>query len=459
MSSNKKRKNKKQSAKQKKSQVLLGVMSLTIHFAVIIALIACYDILFDYFAAIIASLSAIFVTATFVIQAKRWRDDKYMLNLFPLLGYIFLILYTITIILTQLPKQNIPFLNYLHVGPFNLWQIAIVLLFASFLMLAFWAWQFIKIRSFLKTYISFLAQIIGISSFGAFLFAILAFNSVNQNHLNIVNQIVKTQKLLLAQNINNTRAVVLSAANERNIQTALAGHENDVLYDRLQNFAKKNASKLDLKIYNTEGELISRYSHDNDKLKIPASDNLVDKLINEGKPLNTFGRKLMGFETVLIARSAVPIEYNGETIGAMEAIYTFDDEFANYTKMKTGADITIYVSDEILATTLEGFLNNKYADGQIEQAEIKTAVLSEGQNYGNLVVHNGKMYYSAYEPITDESGQIIGVLEAGIPSQGLLEQTRQRLLTTFMTLVLIFSSVALIGYYVLYIFYENNSKS
>lgn len=457
MPSNKKRKQNHPGNKSNKSS-LLAVVSLTVHFALIIALIACYDILSDYFAAIITSLSAIFILATLVIQIKRWKYDKYMLNLFPLLGYILLFLYSLTLILDQLPKQKITSLNYFYVGPFALWQTAIILIFVSFLMLALWTWQFIKVRSFLKTYISFLALMIGISSFGALLFAILAFNSVKQNHLYVVTKAAETQKLLLMQSLNNTKKAATAVANESAIQQALLSDEPDKLTRILSAFSKEETRKMDINVYNSSSKLIHRYSLSKNNIGIQLQNAFIDKVINEDLTLKALDSTLVNLKTVLEARSATPVKNNGEIIGALETVYTFDNEFANYVKMKTGVDVTLFASDEILATTLQGIVKDEYSDRRIEVAEIKTTVLSAQQKYSNLVSHNGKTYYAAYEPITNDSGEVIGVLEASIPSERLLEQTRQQLLTTFITLVLIFSLVALLGYYVLYIFYENKTK-
>jgi sensor histidine kinase regulating citrate/malate metabolism len=73
-------------------------------------------------------------------------------------------------------------------------------------------------------------------------------------------------------------------------------------------------------------------------------------------------------------------------------------------------------------------------------------VLNRGGTYATMIDRLGVEYYSAYKPIRDINGEIIGMVSVGVPANLLIESTRQQLVTTFLIVMFLSLLAVLVGY-------------
>lgn len=83
----------------------------------------------------------------------------------------------------------------------------------------------------------------------------------------------------------------------------------------------------------------------------------------------------------------------------------------------TNIDITIFYGDVRKATTLVDKKEDKRIVGTKASQDVADLVLS-GKDYSNKdIVVNGEHYYAYYIPLTDNSGEIVGMIFAGEPAK------------------------------------------
>jgi methyl-accepting chemotaxis protein len=93
-----------------------------------------------------------------------------------------------------------------------------------------------------------------------------------------------------------------------------------------------------------------------------------------------------------------------------------NDNFAivDYVEKLTGDSCTIFLNDVRVTTTVRDDQGNR-AVGTRASSEVVQKVLGAGQEYVGEAYVVGRKYQTAYKPITDDSGKIIGMLYVGAP--------------------------------------------
>ncbi len=375
----------------------------------------------------------------------------------PLLGYIFLFAYALALILYRLPNLDIVYFRQFTFEYSSIWQFMIVTSFLAFLLLAIWAWNFIKVREFLRTYVVFLVLTIGVSCLGALMFTVLVFDIVKGNNLDLMNQGAKTQQLILTERSNAALFVARTVANDENIKASITQNTAQELSKQASWYFEEAGLDL-LYIYNKYGEVIASPGELRDLGRVMNEDSLVAYTITERQQIKSFDTKAGVLSPVLVTRALTPIMQGSQVIGAVETRHVFDNAFVDFSKARTGLDTTIFSGDKRSATTIrtsDGI--SRWIGSLLNNEEIEETVLIGGKAYRDIVDRLGIPYYSAFEPVRNINGEIIGMVAVGVPTNILLEDTRQQLLTTFLTLTIVSSLVALLGYYTVHIFYLKKS--
>ncbi|MQL50704.1 HAMP domain-containing protein [Desulfofundulus thermobenzoicus] len=93
-----------------------------------------------------------------------------------------------------------------------------------------------------------------------------------------------------------------------------------------------------------------------------------------------------------------------------------NDNFAivDYVEKLTGDSCTIFLNDVRVTTTVRDDQGNR-AVGTRASREVVQKVLGAKQEYVGEAYVVGRKYQTAYKPITDESGEVIGMLYVGAP--------------------------------------------
>nr|WP_232337014.1 methyl-accepting chemotaxis protein [Lysinibacillus timonensis] len=110
----------------------------------------------------------------------------------------------------------------------------------------------------------------------------------------------------------------------------------------------------------------------------------------------------------------------------------------------TGDTVTIFLGDTRIATNV--MTNGERAVGTQASAEVVNAVLKNGENYYGEANVAGNMYQTAYMPLKNSSGEIIGIFYAG-SSQEIINNILSTFFTKFIVVLIIMIGLAFVAVY------------
>jgi len=150
----------------------------------------------------------------------------------------------------------------------------------------------------------------------------------------------------------------------------------------------------------------------------------------------------------LMLVAAAPLLTNdGRVAGVLQAGFMLNGDSRvvdTITRIVFGQDgkgaATIFLGDVRVATNVRDMAGDR-AIGSLMSEEVAKVVLDQGRNWSDRAFVFSNWYISAYEPIRNTSGNVIGALYVGMPEQPLLDMKRR--LDVIFAGVLLF--VALIG--------------
>jgi len=163
------------------------------------------------------------------------------------------------------------------------------------------------------------------------------------------------------------------------------------------------------------------------------------------------GGKMTAYEpsaaVPLALRCGTPIIYNGERIGVVSGGYDLgSEEFVDKLKSFTGAEITVFLGDTRIMTTV------KKADGQrnigTKAAENIYKQVSAGQDYIGDAVVAGKKMYTYYSPVRGADGGVLGMTFAGIDITDAENQLKDTTAFVVIIMLLFCAAAVLIGLYI-----------
>lgn len=422
-----------------------------------------------YFGSFVASLlqltATVFILATIPIQIKRYKKqsndpEASRQNLYPLVGYIFLFLGAAALVFFRLPDLNIVTLRQLALEYSVAWQFGVVFYFIGFLFLGVWAWNFIKVRPFLRTYVTFLTIAIVVSSLGSLVFTTLIFRIVERNNLELMAQGAQTEDIVLSDRSNTALLVARTFANDDEVLGLLK--ENDLT--RLNELAEQiliNSEANVLRVYNQNGEIVASPSDERDVGRSFIEDDLVQNSLTNKVQVKSFAtQKGLALSEDVVTRAIHPILDENKLIGAIEVGYIFDNAFVDFSKRKTGLDVTVFAGKTRSASTihtLDGV--SRWLGSEETDSDVIKNVINSGNSFRKQLNRLGVPYYSAFEPIRNVEGDIIGMISVGTPTAVLFEDTKQQLITTFLIITAISILVSLIGYAAVKSFSDSSARS
>lgn len=438
--------------------LLRKILIWVVTFLVLISifLVPGYLYIKSFLPAILETVAAGFILATIYLQIRRYLDERTGIapaerwqNIFPLVGYIFLLIRGIAMIFNRLPESNLVLLRKLSLDYSIAWIIGLIAAFLAFIYLGIWAWNFIKVRPFLKIYVTFISTVILVAALGSLIFTFFIFKIVETNNLDLMLKGAETESVIMDDRANTATFVARLAAFDENIIRGVKNNDYNAIDKTAQNYLR-SANVDILRIYNSFGEIIDSPSDPRDKGKVMTSDSLVIYALKEKSLIRNFDKLPGVLSDYIVVRAVHPIILGNSVIGAVEAGYKFDNAFVDFSKENTGLDVTIYTGNKISATTIKTLDGvSRFVGGEEAGSDISQKVLGSGQNYTGTIDRFSEIYYSAFKPIRNTNGEIIGMVSVGTPTFYLLEETRQRLLSTFIIIAVISALISLIGYYIM----------
>jgi hypothetical protein len=402
-----------------------------------------------YLPSLLEAIATVFIIGTIFIQIRRYRADKNVVNLHPMIGYIFLLIRGLAMILYRLPDLNIVILRKLSL-PYSLaWQLAVLATFLAFIFLGLWAWNFIKVRTFLRTYVVFISLVILVSTVGALIFTLFVFKVIENNNLELMQKGADTESVIMNDRANTAMFIAGLIADDTRVLQAVKGGNYGTLLELTTKYLESSEADI-LRIYNTYGEIIASPSDPRDKGRLFQDDKTLIFTMTEKKQVRTFATYPGVLADFIVTRALFPLIANNQTIGAIEVGFKFDNAFVDFSKEKTNLDVTIYTGSRISATTLKTADQvSRYVGSEEVNKDVLNNTLRQGKNYTTTLDRFGEIYYSAFSPIRDVNGQIIGMVSVGTPTFLLLDAMRQQLVTTFIIVALLSALISLIGYYLM----------
>jgi hypothetical protein len=396
-------------------------------------------------------LIMVFAIATIILQLSRlWREradrSTILMNLWPMIAFIFLVLRSIAFTLHRLPSSNIVFLRNLTVSYSMTWQLGVLFTFAAFVFLAIWAWHFIKQRAFLRTYVIFLILAVSVASVGALIFTTLVFKIIERNNLDLMTRGVEAEEILLNDRSTMALFVARLVSDDKDLMRDLKNDNRAALDERLQKYVD-NANIDVLRIYSKFGEVLVSPTDYRDVGRIFNNDEILAFVITKKVQLRTFSQEEGVLTPIIVGRAIHPLLLNGELLGAVEVAYKFDNAFVDYSKETTGLDVTIYSGSRRSATTIKTVDGvSRWIGSEEADPDVLSNVLRHGRTFGTVTDRLGRVYYSAFKPLRHVNGDIIGMVSVGTPTNILLEDTRQQLITIFLLVTMLALLAALIAY-------------
>ena len=185
------------------------------------------------------------------------------------------------------------------------------------------------------------------------------------------------------------------------------------------------AEKLELDfvtITDDRGTVLAR-SHDDRRGDSIAGQTLVQKA------LQGISQSIIepGKTAKMAAQAGVPLKNEqGQIIGAVIAGYNVTrDNFVDRIKHMYGTDVTLFLGDERVASTL--IKDGKRVVGTKLNGDIAETILKRGEKYSARADILGMDYFTSYMPLVGSDEKIIGVLFAGESTASVIDE-RNRLI-------------------------------
>ena len=114
----------------------------------------------------------------------------------------------------------------------------------------------------------------------------------------------------------------------------------------------------------------------------------------------------------------------------------------------SGNNVTLFNQDTRIATTFQDAAGKRATGTKASDAIIST-VLREGKSFSGYAEDLGNRYLSAYKPLKNQSGQVVGILFVGIPTQELDEIQSGFIRTIVIAVILLLLVIGAISWFVI----------
>jgi len=205
-------------------------------------------------------------------------------------------------------------------------------------------------------------------------------------------------------------------------------------YNAIIESVRKYNSELDIiTVVDAKGDVLARLHNPkrgDNLLQIKA----IEVALSTGKGIATIEKgSVVGLST---RGSAAVKDRTGRIVGAITCGHDLAlPKYVDILKEYTGCDITFFIGDTRMNTTLIDKDNNR-AIGTKAPEQVINAVLKNKQDYNARVELFGKRYYGFYSPIIPED-QVIGMIFVGTPIEHILRQERTMLTFIIIAIILL----------------------
>lgn len=225
-----------------------------------------------------------------------------------------------------------------------------------------------------------------------------------------VNVATNALKNAINQQLEQSRKSAMSIAQNYRLIDAVQKNDFEQIKSVLDDInATLNMSTIS--ITDIKGNVIIRQHQPDKKGDSILSQTTVQKAL-QGESSTTLEP---GALVKLSSRAGAPIKNeSGKIIGTVVTGYTFDNaKILEDLKNMLGIELSIYAGADRIATTMAQ--SDKEDEGVKLDDSLAETVLEKGKPYTGKMQINGIKFITRYEPLSDISGNIVGVVYAGFP--------------------------------------------
>ena len=320
------------------------------------------------------------------------------------------------------------------------WGIGHIFELAGFVSLAWWVWQYLRLRLHESLILIFVSASLFIATAVTLAFSTILINRIEH----------ETEQSLL------TDVRVLDFAIQGLKEEASAKVQLLALNEKLPSLIQKNsvpeleslatgfldAENLGFLTVTDENGIVLMRAH---AVATRGDDISKDRTVDEalqGKPYTTI--KSGSAEKFSIRASAPVYSAKNKIIGVLVAGFPLDSALVDKIKRVTGLDMSVYEGDIAVANTALNVDGRSRIIGiRLADTAVADAVLSRGEAITVRTEILSRPFLASYLPITNGDNAIVGMLSAAKPQQDILElanATNRLTLATVIILLLILST-------------------
>ncbi|MDR6787581.1 methyl-accepting chemotaxis protein [Sphingomonas sp. BE138] len=127
----------------------------------------------------------------------------------------------------------------------------------------------------------------------------------------------------------------------------------------------------------------------------------------------------------IIGRRNAPASVDGDRLLIDGRVLNGDDAAVDRVKQLVGGTATIFRDDTRIATNVKNPDGSRAIGTKLTSDAVRQAVLRDGRSYRGRADILGTNYFTAYDPIKDAGGHVVGILYVGIPAADFLAGMHQ----------------------------------
>ncbi len=331
-------------------------------------------------------------------------------------------------------------------APFSLlWSIQQLFDFLGILVLAVWAWGYIRFRLQIQLFVSIVALSLMIFLTTTVFYTFLLLRNLENDALTHLRTDAHVLQYSLERVEAQTLTYAQAVAQDNNVKQAFLKNDKTELYNLTVDYML--AQKIDsLLIASSSGEVMMR-AEDKDRTNDNVASDPIVKSALTGKALVAVAYDEGVSAPEVSVKAAAPIREglkpSDKVIGVVITGFILDSAFVDGVKAATGLDVTIFGKDKRAATTFVAPDGKSRFVGTLEaNKKVLDTVLSKGGVYlGSEDVLN-MPFYTAYAPLKTSDDKIIGMLFVGKLQNTLTDAAQKSIDLTFLgSMILIILSL------------------
>jgi len=245
---------------------------------------------------------------------------------------------------------------------------------------------------------------------------------------------------------NQIERAARSAAMDQDIVAGLSEYLNSKnrhkLNDAVMSIAQHNA--VDIFTVMDMNGVVAMRSHQPSKF-----GDSVTEMMHVKAAMN--GQRTVAYETSadnpVALRCGAPITQNGKQIGVVSVGYNLSvNSFVDKMKAFTGADVTVFLGDTRVATTLLNVRGERHIGTKADE-KISKQVLA-GKDYIGEVKVVGRNLFTYYAPIYNAAGGVLGMTFVGTDITQEKKRMRNAVITVIVIVLALCTAAVLIGLYI-----------